>query len=211
MFLERQEWQTIPWVTHRKIPVALIEDLLCAIPGLFQDLAHTTISRDTLLQRVSQLSHRIATLRWEWEHEDPCCCWESAPSPAAYVDGKPIFDSVLSFTNEDRAIETVYFDMLQLLLCEVLQACDAGAQKLDEFTDVGPLTNATLSPGLAPNFEGGEVFAMEICRCVDFLSRGKHQGVNAFVLHFPLAVANGFVKRHRRVDMWLSQITGKGQ
>lgn len=209
-FLEQQEWKDIPWTSHQKIPVALIEDLLCDIPGLFDDVKNETISRYDIGNKVSQLSRQAAVLRWEWERNYPWCCLEIAPSPVSYLGDQPVFKSVLSFTNEDRAIETVYFDMLQLLLLEVLQACGLADQELEVITATGPSTNASLSPGLPPNFEGGEPFALEMCQCVDYLSRGKQQGMNAFVLQFPLAVAQGVMKHHALVDAWLVSIMGKG-
>ena len=165
------------------------------------------MSAESHQNRIDRLSRQATALRWEWEREHPRCCWEVEPVSAAPLnEGRPTFDKVLHFDVVDRAVELLYFDMLHLLLCGISGPDVDGSASDEHSTMTGPLTNATLMPGTLPRFGTGERFALEICRCIDYLTQGRSQNMQAFVLRFPLAVARDHLVSRPDLQVWLTSV-----
>lgn len=208
-FLEQPEWKTVPWALNqqKKAFYSRIQDLFCDIPGMFEDAASGDV--DDLQARVDHTARALTSLRWEWERENPQSCWEVAPSPLTSLNGVPLFQTVLHYRNVDLAVDTIYFDLLHLLLYRISDK--AGLTPLQAEEEEGVITlvsgprsnNATLVPG--PGLDRVQ-FAVEICRSIDFLIQGKRQSLGAFVLLFPLAVARDHLHECPAIFSWLSGV-----
>lgn len=167
-----------------------------------------------LQAKIMNAYAEIELLRWRWEEEFPNVCWEIPVTPSlpnASDECDPLlFPTVLQFTNFDRAIEAIYFNVIRLLLHErcaevglpsegLFQMCSA-ASRPD-----GPFSNALTQPGQGTI----EDFALDICRSVQYMVRGDRDSLGALALMFPLRIASNHLSNHPHIQHWLDWVLSK--
>jgi len=199
-FLERSEWKIIPWALEPELkqPIHYQQDMLCDIPGLLEDasaLHDEALRSDERVHLHTRLSGNIYShlgalyqWRWEWERNNPHCCYETEKIQAP-GEAQPIFPAMLSFASLIRANEINIYNCILLLLLKL------GSEV------IGPSFNFAISnqthlhntssnplylPGQAPN---PLAIAAEICRSVDYHLLEHQNSAGAFFLLFPLRLA----------------------
>lgn len=151
--------------------------------------------------------------RWSWEEEYPRVCWEVLVTPAWHdaigeSDSLP-FATVLHFSNFDRAIDAIYFNVIRLLLLELADDVGLSPDTMLDTTSsgnsAGPFSNALLPPGQGSTDD----FALEICRTVQYLVHGETDSLGTLVLMFPLRLASHHLQKYPRVLQWLRWVLSK--
>ena len=188
------------------------------VPGLIEDADALTAARKSrsfeademqkaLAAKVLERDEQLNELRWDWEQTNPKSCWDTPRAHYTSVPREdqhsPIFDTVLSFKTMIAAISIVYFDTVRLLLHSILDTADPELTKLQNstshFDHLRPTSNALVLPG-----EGTpEDYAIEICRCVDFMTFGSQDALGTFMLIYPLWVARTHLTARPDVKLWL--------
>ncbi|KAL7904441.1 hypothetical protein GGI35DRAFT_463235 [Trichoderma velutinum] len=215
-YLEDPRWQSIPWSEnpHQRSFANRYIDIVCFIPGILEDeklrvqMRREYTSSDpkwphdlyeSLRQRVNVLYLKLLNLRWEWELQHPGCCFEVFQESRIKkggvlsvndATGRPIFNSVLFFTDFRRAVETNFYHSCLLILHDI--ASDLGI--MDELKEHqashSSFTYKTNSPLRFPHeTEPDRNAVRDICRSVEFLLQPKHGPAGGYVLMFPLRVA----------------------
>ncbi|OAQ96416.1 hypothetical protein LLEC1_00883 [Akanthomyces lecanii] len=225
-FLEEHDWKVVPWAELEPLPkpvAILLQDIFCDIPGFMEDARRltTTSSSDHVEQnhKLGLLRNKIVNssietgfLRWSWEEEYPNVCWEVPVTPDlkdAAGESSPLpFATVLHFSNFDRAIDAIYFNVIRLLLWELAKDVGLSPDVLKASTGgtgSGPFSNALLPPGQGSTDD----FALEICRTVQYLVHGDTDSLGTLVLMFPLRVASHHLQKHPDVLQWLGWVLSK--
>ncbi|OAA67766.1 Zn(2)-C6 fungal-type DNA-binding domain protein [Akanthomyces lecanii RCEF 1005] len=225
-FLERHDWKVVPWAELEPLPkpvTILLQDIFCDIPGFMEDARrltalsssnHAEQKQDLRLLRNKIVNAYMETdvLRWSWEDEYPNVCWEVPVTPAlkdAAGESNPLpFATVLHFSNFDRAIDAIYFNVIRLLLWELTDDVGLSPDTVLGATSgnkSGPFPNALLPPGRGNTDD----FALEICRTVQYLVHGDTDSLGTLVLMFPLRVASHHLQNHPDVLQWLRWVLSK--
>ncbi|TQV94854.1 C6 finger domain-containing protein [Cordyceps javanica] len=224
-FLEDYEWKTIPWAALDPLPrpvTILLQDIFCDIPGFMEDAVRLgPCSSKEKSPALGDLQTKIInaymatdSLRWIWEEEYPNACWE-VPVTAGLThesgESSPLpFTTMLHFSDFDRAIDVIYFNVIRLLVCELADEAGLSPEALLQSSSVdttttGPFSNAILPPGRG----GVQDFALEICRTVQYLVHGDTDSLGTLVLMFPLRVASHHLQHQPSVLKWISWILAK--
>lgn len=222
--MEETAWKIVPWAELEPIPrpiTILLQDIFCDIPGFMEDAIRLMASMSThelqSTQELRALQTKIINsyietnfLRWSWEEEYPNVCWDVPVSPdmadADEKTNKLPFATVLHFSNFDRAMDAIHFNVVRLLLHELADEVGLSANALLQTSTLnmtsGPFPNAILPPGQG----GPEDFALEICRTVQYLASGETDSLGTLSLMFPLRVASHHLENHPSVVQWLSWV-----
>ncbi|KAJ6779735.1 hypothetical protein PWT90_02078 [Aphanocladium album] len=226
-FLEEPEWKTVPWEQLDPLPrpvTILLQDIFCDIPGFMEDAIRlmTPLSSNgpKRTQNLSALQTKIMNsyiemefLRWSWEEEYPNVCWAVPVTPdlkdATNEPNRLPFATVLHFSNFDRAIDSIYFNVIRLLLYELADevglSTDVLLSSSSLTTTLGPFSNAMLPPGQGSVVE----FSLEICRTVQYLVHGETDSLGSLSLMFPLRVASHHLQDRPDVLQWLHWVLSK--
>lgn len=142
--------------------------------------------------------------------EYPQVCWEvpNGPSATAESNGPP-FPTVLQFASFDRAVESIYFNVIGLLLITISNQIELGTDNLvadmRAADKLGPFSNPLLPPG-----EGyQEGYALEICRTVQCMVHGERDSIGSLSLLFPLRVASHHLQHRPDIQASLKWVLGK--
>jgi hypothetical protein len=173
-FLEQSIWQTVPWALQPGVrsTTQLLHDLLCEIPGLFEDadIVHADSSNgnrndafiDVLNNKVIAVYRRLVCLKQQWHSETQGACWEAAPESSSVsfdTYGNPLFDSVLFFTDVEFAMQYIQFNVLSLLLRSISRT--AGLALPPSITIANPLAcgRQNMQPLIHTETDGQEIEA----------------------------------------------------
>lgn len=195
-FLEEPSWKTIPWAKRgleSKTPSDLLDDILCDIPGILEDLS-TALSWDPnvpgnteftkwFIPRVLSTLESLYSWRWTWELEFPNSTFITTPiefdTPTKSLPPSP-FKSIIWFSNPHRATELIVYNAMRLILTRSLEI--AGLRQ-----DQSP-PQAVNDPLLPMEGTRNDI-ATEICRMADYHLSCFRRNSGAFMLVFPLNVA----------------------
>ncbi|KAG5980667.1 hypothetical protein E4U55_003787 [Claviceps digitariae] len=228
-FLEFEEWKVQPWA-HRpesKLPGSMLMDAFVDIPGIVEDtdklkeeaarlkLGLTSAMEVNSLRikvqnKILNAIHKLSESRWKWEDMYPRVCWKTRINLTTTLclddDGKPLFDTCLNFVGMKRTFEILMYNATRLLL---FRLCDLTGVQEDAATNLehvwqrhGPFLNPLLLPGLGTP----EAHALEICRIVDYLMNGEQNYHGAFILLFPLRVAQVQLVSSPKMYNWIGKM-----
>ncbi|RDW90949.1 hypothetical protein BP5796_02114 [Coleophoma crateriformis] len=195
VFLERQEWKTIPWTFHavQNPMTKMVQDIMCDMPGLLEDFDNVfapEISPKEHKMRLGQLKtnleHHLCLLfdwRAAWESEYPNSCYERSPQ---VTDGP--FSTVLYFYDFEVCNGLMLYHSLVLLITEIgiaLVGADFNHARFAQGTNF-VCTNPLLQPPGVSLYDG----AIEVCRSVDYHISPPHESAGAYCVVFPLKKAH---------------------
>jgi hypothetical protein len=219
-FLERHDWQTIPWANSPapKSTWIRLQDMMCRIPGLLED-ADSLCTSQALPSSISNLQSKLLTfvheldqLRASWEWQKPearyCVSPREPDSP---------FTSVFYFLTFDLASECVHFDVVTLLLYGVQERislvfyksspqntrcrCSCSYQQVQE-----PQLSSNDTPDASPVRHNAQSHALDILRSIEYmLASPDHDSMGAMVMIFPLRVAANYIDDCPAVLSWLDR------
>ncbi|KAM0260558.1 hypothetical protein ACHAPA_010244 [Fusarium lateritium] len=196
-----------------------LQDILCDIPGLMEDV-------DVLLksEQSGMLAYRAASrlrscfqeldvLRISWNYIYADTCWEvtktSRSCNEVLEDCDSPFESVLVFSGLDRAIEFVYFNTAHLLLHSILRllrsAGDSDTPSMDllSFQDGEGCIQYILT---FRSHDDRYQNALAVCKCVDYMVNSTRGASGAFNLLFPLKVAYNHLAQSPDSQKWISHV-----
>ncbi len=168
----------------------------------------------SLLQaKVVNAFLEIETLRGRWEEKHPHVCWEKLvttdPPSATGQSSSSLFRTVLQFANFDRAVESIYFNVIRLLLITLANQIQLSPEGITSSIQTesrhGPFSNPLLPPG--QGYQEG--YALEICRTVQYTLQGDRDSIGALTLLFPLRVASQHLQHRPDILAWLNWVVGK--
>ncbi|KAK4867049.1 hypothetical protein LT330_007790 [Penicillium expansum] len=213
-FLEDPAWKTIPWAERglgSKTPTDLLQDIMCDIPGILQDLSEAVLCHPCdprkeeftleFIPRALSTLEALHSWRWNWESQFPNSTFIT--TPIEYISSDSIslppspFKSVIWFQHPHRGVELIVYNAIRLILMQALQI--AGA-------DLDNIQVEDFSDPLLPMQGNRNDIAIEICRTVDYhLQYLKSTG--AFMLLFPLNVAYVHLDRKStEIRGWLERV-----
>jgi hypothetical protein len=224
-FFEEHDWRTIPWSLDPKAKSYLdrIVDVLCCIPGIFEDkdwlsnLYYASSKSEVAVSTLGDLKDRVGSLldqlyrfRWAWEASYPSVCYE-VPEPRE----SPFSPSVLHFASLTRANEVTLYNATLMIL---LHLADELAVPLPDAATLmvadGPLPPSTNPLRLPGTGDSPRAAASEICRSASFHLADPTNMAGPYFLLFPLALARlefATTEPERLwIDQFLTEITVKG-
>ncbi|KAG5986204.1 hypothetical protein E4U54_005552 [Claviceps lovelessii] len=228
-FLEHEEWKVQPWA-HRpasKLPGSMLMDTFVDIPGIVEDTDHlkeetarmelgltssmeVDALRTKVQNRILAAIHSLSESRWKWEDMYPRVCWKTRINLNTTLcldeDGRPLFDTCLNFVGMKRTFEILMYNASRLLLfrlCDLVGVQEDAAANLEHVCQRhGPFLNPLLLPGMGTP----ESHALEICRIVDYLMNGEQNYHGAFILLFPLRMAQVQLGSSPKMYNWIGKM-----
>ncbi|KAG5964130.1 hypothetical protein E4U57_005577 [Claviceps arundinis] len=228
-FLEFEEWKLQPWAhqPESKLPGSLLMDVFVDIPGIVEDAdrlkeevakmkmgltsaEEVDALRTKVQNKVLASIHSLSEYRWKWEDMYPRVCWKTRINAANTLclddEGNPLFDTCLNFVGMKRTLEILFYNASRLLLfrlCDLTGVHEAASTNLEHvWQRHGPFLNPLLLPGMGTP----EAHALEICRIVDYLMNGDQNYHGAFILLFPLRVAQIQLLSSPKMYNWIGKM-----
>jgi len=212
-FLQRDDWKTIPWslCPAGKSMVARVQDIMCNVPGLFEDfdslLAPSTCPETYTFQLrfeslAANIKHHLLLLsdwRVQWEQNYPGICHEQT----SYYPESP-FPTALHYQDLEAVNGLMLYDALYINIAELgmsLLGPDFDYRQPSMVTKFA-CTNLQLNPPGASLYDT----AIEICRSLQYHLSPPHENAGAFFTIFPLYKANNQLPIGSPEHQWLKSM-----
>lgn len=205
----------------------MLMDTFVDIPGIVEDTDHlkeetarmelgltssmeVDALRTKVQNRILAAIHSLSESRWKWEDMYPRVCWKTRINLNTTLcldeDGRPLFDTCLNFVGMKRTFEILMYNASRLLLfrlCDLVGVQEDAAANLEHVCQRhGPFLNPLLLPGMGTP----ESHALEICRIVDYLMNGEQNYHGAFILLFPLRMAQVQLGSSPKMYNWIGKM-----
>lgn len=212
-FLEKPEWKTIPWALHpgSKTSFCYIQDILCDMPGLMEDITKLKRLEIEPAQRVSFTQNLVKNIsahlvdlydwRTKWEEDNPNSCLE-VQSPQQPEDEEFLFSKYLQFSALSSAHEIILYNTALLMILGF------------GFAIIGPTFDARVSnyplPRTTPHGPlalPGEALiartvAIEVCQIAEYCLTAHPNSVGVWLIS-PMKVAQLNFPPTSREAKWL--------
>lgn len=214
-YLEEPEWKTLPWSLHpgSKSTLSYLQDILCDIPGLIEDVKRLKTFQIAPAEResfahgvVKNIYAHLAELydwRAKWDKDHPNACVE-VQAPKEEKGELPLFATHLHFSAPSNANQIIYYDGILLMLVGfgfgiVGPTFDGRMPNypLPHTTPYGPLA----LPGAATNTR---TVAIEMCRIAGDCLTSHLDSVGLWLLS-PMKTAYLFFSPTSREAKWLDR------
>ncbi|KAH8653805.1 hypothetical protein BX600DRAFT_471667 [Xylariales sp. PMI_506] len=130
LFLEEDEWKSIPWGTTPKTFRDKLTDILVDLPGLRDKVSSLSLLSEKDQNKLSyDIDRRLSQLfrwRWEWEESNSCSAREIAIKPLAgnhddkhYLASKDMLSTGIEFIVPDQASEILSYNAAIIELVEL--------------------------------------------------------------------------------------------
>jgi hypothetical protein len=217
LFLETDDWKSIPWTHTPKTTQDRLLDILVHLPSLLERITSQVgyAARDTrfeLVEKIESLRRELVNWRWAWENLYPNSVREKRVNLNLSDLNVPCFRDLLStaleFDNPNRAAELLTYNAAMIEL-ELLR-CAVSDEEVHFHTSIpdlnGHSTRGTVSDGsrktastylLMPNeLEFLWQPAIEALRILALMRKRFSVGdVESFLSLSPIGILYSFVKK----------------
>ncbi|KAF2233633.1 hypothetical protein EV356DRAFT_199804 [Viridothelium virens] len=222
-FLEREEWKTVPYEFEPQTASSYfhLSNVMASLPRIVMETEELIRLRGTkeyistlerLRHEVPETLQKLYIWRWHWEADYGDCVYSILPSgniTQAYDDdGHPLFDSLIWYSNLDRANDIVYYNTALILFRYVhaeLSIPERPAPPLP--TGLFPRQPTTSSvlflPGQAKT---NQDCSQEICRSIDYHLLPLHGGPGTLNVLGPCRFAWTGLVPGSNVARWLEGV-----
>ncbi|KAF2098391.1 hypothetical protein NA57DRAFT_57545 [Rhizodiscina lignyota] len=220
-FLEDDSWINIPWALDpaSKSQQNQLADILVTVPGMLEDDGRLSQQPDpgphvALVERVKRQLKRAFRWRWHWQELYSATVYEkpASPAPADPSAKSRMFESILQFTEFERATEISLYNAVQMWLIGLLWKIApsnapaiimAAAQPPSTHKDSSayPYFSSLSLPGMSVALRDP---AIEICRVFEFqCANVQHSKDPALFYMLPIGLAYSVLEHQPRFRDWL--------
>lgn len=210
IFLEREEWKTVPWslLPERKTMLEKITDVLCATPGLVQRLDEVLLKKSMTEQYNKAIGEYKVDLykcfrsayewRAAWEEMYPNVSYEATPTFLSP------FATCIRYQKLEFALGIAFYNAILLII--TMAGVDIWGQSYDHCLAARDLPYSTTNPSLLSPGVSTRDSALEIIRSAEYHLTGPHASAGAFYLVMPLKVAWDAMPKDTLERFWIEQV-----
>ncbi|KAH8895781.1 hypothetical protein GQ53DRAFT_853962 [Thozetella sp. PMI_491] len=188
IFLEYEEWRTLPFEVNQKKASDYLFDMLAHMPGIVEDIANlqqpdSQVSRDELVRKVSSLTSQLGLWRLAWGRKNPEAA-QQRPVPL-WIDGETqqepierLLHSSLEFQTLEQAMDIFVYNAALLYLMQLGEVLGGSGPKRASLSedDLKSIVNASSGSREAVLLAPGEIEffcqpAVEAVRILPYLHR----------------------------------------